>query len=117
MAECASPASSGHESGVRQDRLADFKGAKSRTVPLTARVVEMLGSLGPEKAGYVFHRTDGSQLYQTWVNEQHAAARNLLKLPDEFVPHTFRHYAGFRTIPGEASLGPIGGGLMNIFPA
>jgi hypothetical protein len=32
-------------------------------------------------------------------------------------PHTIRHYAGFRTIPGEASLGPIGGGLMNIFPA
>jgi integrase/recombinase XerD len=31
--------------------------------------------------------------------------------------HTFRHYAGSRAIPGEASLGPIGGELTNIFPA
>ena len=74
--------------------------AKSRNVPLTDRVVEMLRSLGPQKAGYVFHRADGSQLYQTWVNEQHAAARKLLKLPEEFVPHTFRHTYGTRL--GEA---------------
>jgi integrase len=76
------------------------KGAKSRNVPLTARTVEILRSLGPRKAGYVFHRPDGSQLYQTYVNEQHAAARKLLKLPAEFVPHTFRHTYGTRL--GEA---------------
>jgi integrase len=73
---------------------------KSRNVPLTARVLEMLPSLGPQKAGYVFHRADGSPLYQTWVNEQHAAARKLLNLPAEFVPHTFRHTYGTRL--GEA---------------
>jgi integrase len=76
------------------------KGAKTRNVPLTARVVEMLRLLGPEKAGYVFHRDDGSQLYQTWVNQSHADVRALLKMPAEFVPHTFRHTYGTRL--GEA---------------
>jgi integrase len=76
------------------------KGAKSRNVPLTARVVEMLRSIGPHKAGHVFHRGDGTQLYQTWVNQQHAAVRKLLKLPEEFVPHSFRHTYGTRL--GEA---------------
>jgi hypothetical protein len=28
-----------------------------------------------------------------------------------------RHYAGFRTIPGELKLGLIGGSLASIFPA
>ena len=32
-------------------------------------------------------------------------------------PHTLRHYAGFRTIPGEVNLEPIGGSLTKIFPA
>jgi site-specific recombinase XerD len=33
------------------------------------------------------------------------------------VPHQMRHYAGFRTIPGEVDFEPIGGSLMDIFPA
>jgi hypothetical protein len=32
-------------------------------------------------------------------------------------PHTIRHYAGFRTMPGELVLGLIGGSLASIFPA
>jgi hypothetical protein len=32
-------------------------------------------------------------------------------------PHTLRHYAGFRTIPGELKFGLIGGGLTSIVPA
>jgi len=32
-------------------------------------------------------------------------------------PHKFRHYAGFRTMPGELILGLIGGSLASIFPA
>jgi integrase len=40
-----------------------------------------------------------------------------LGLPTRIVPHQFRHYAGFRTIPGEVDLEPIGGSLTNIFPA
>ena len=31
--------------------------------------------------------------------------------------HVFRHYAGFRTIPGGQVFVLIGGVLMNIFPA
>jgi hypothetical protein len=31
--------------------------------------------------------------------------------------HVYRHYAGFRTIPGEVGFGPMGGSLTNIFPA
>jgi hypothetical protein len=31
--------------------------------------------------------------------------------------HLFRHYAGFRTIPGELKLGLLGGSLASIFPA
>jgi integrase len=32
-------------------------------------------------------------------------------------PHTLRHYAGFRTIPGDLVFGPVGGGLTDILPA
>jgi hypothetical protein len=32
-------------------------------------------------------------------------------------PHRFRHYAEFRTIPGELVFRPLGGSLVNIFPA
>ena len=32
-------------------------------------------------------------------------------------PHVLRHYAGFRTIPGELDFRPIGDSLANIFPA
>jgi site-specific recombinase XerD len=32
-------------------------------------------------------------------------------------PHRFRHYAGFRTIPGELVFRPLGGSLVSVFPA
>ena len=32
-------------------------------------------------------------------------------------PHLFRHYAGFRTMPGELDFGLIGGSLAHVFPA
>jgi len=34
-----------------------------------------------------------------------------------FRPRNSRHYAGFRTIPGELVFRPLGGSLVNIFPA
>jgi len=76
------------------------KNSKQRNVPLTGRVAEMLRRLGPQKEGYVFHRDDGSPLYQTWLNQRHAKLRKLLKLPVEFVPHSLRHTFGTRL--GEA---------------
>jgi integrase len=76
------------------------KNSKARNVPLTERVVRILKTLAPAKAGHVFHRGDGQPIYQTWLNQQHSALRTLLKLPVEFVPHSFRHTYGTRL--GEA---------------
>ena len=72
------------------------KNSKSRNIPLTKRAVEVLRTLGPAKTGYVFHRGDGQPIYQTWLNQQHSELRTLLKLPVEFVPHSFRHTYGTR---------------------
>jgi integrase len=90
----------GAELGYLKVRARHSKNSKSRNVPLTARVVEMLKNLGPHKAGYVFHRSHGQPVYQTWLNQQHSDLRGLLKLPIEFVPHSFRHTYGTRL--GEA---------------
>lgn len=62
-------------------RRKNAKSSKSRNVPLTARVVEVLERRHPAGRGLVFHGADGRPLYQTWLNQQHAAIRTLLKLP------------------------------------
>ena len=62
----------------------------------------MLRQRGPLKSGLVFHREDGSPLYQSRMNQQHAAIRTLLKFPLECVPHSFRHTYGTRL--GEAGV-------------
>jgi integrase len=46
--------------------------------------------------GLVFHRADGQPLYQTWLKEQHANIRLLLRLSADCVPHSFRHTYGTR---------------------
>jgi len=76
------------------------KNSKPRAIPLTKRAAEVLYRRGAAKAGYVFHRGDGTPLYQTWLNQQHAEVRKRLKLPADFVPHSFRHTFGTRL--GEA---------------
>jgi len=86
----------GAELGYLKVRARHSKNSKARNVPLTARVVEMLKGLGPHKAGYVFHRSHGQPVYQTWLNQKHSDLRALLKLPIEFVPHSFRHTYGTR---------------------
>src|SRR5258708_5315003 len=48
------------------------KNSKSRNAPVTGRVLEMLQRRKPSKTGYVFHRSDGQALYQTWMNQQHS---------------------------------------------
>src|SRR5215469_11416513 len=77
------------------------KNSKSRNVPLTVRVLEMLKERGRSGVdGLVFHREDGTRLCQTWLNEQQRKIRDLLSLPEEFVPHSLRHTFGTRL--GEA---------------
>jgi integrase len=76
-------------------RSANSKNSKGRNVPLTARVVAMLNNRVAD-VGLVFKRPDGSALSQTWLNQQHATVRVLLKLPTDFVPHSLRHTFGTR---------------------
>jgi integrase len=80
-------------------RASDAKNSKSRNIPLTDRASSVLNVQGRE-ASNVFHRSDDSPLYQTWLNQQHAAVREALKLPDDFVLHSLRHTFGTRL--GEA---------------
>jgi integrase len=87
----------GAKYGYLTVRSRKSKNSKSRNVPLTDRVSAMLKEpAGSKPAGLVFCRADGSGLVQTWVNEQHRAIRDLLKLPTECVPHSFRHTFGTR---------------------
>jgi integrase len=71
------------------------KNKRVRNMPLTDRVVEVLGhwNLGH---GYVFHREDGTRLSETWLDQQHAQVRALLKFPEDFVLHSLRHTFGTR---------------------
>jgi integrase len=86
----------GAQHGYLTVRRRNAKNSKSRNVPLTARVVEVLRRRRPAGCGLVFHHGDGRPLYQTWLNQQHSALRKLLKLPADFVLHSFRHTYGTR---------------------
>lgn len=86
----------GAQLGYLTVRRKNAKNSRPRNVPLTGRVVEVLLRRNPTARGFVFHRADGRLLYQTWLNQQHAALRALLKLPTDFVLHSFRHTYGTR---------------------
>jgi len=72
------------------------KSKKSRNVPLSERVVSMLAKSGPQSAGLVFTRGDGSPLSESRLDQQHLRLRKLLKLPSDFVLHSLRHTFGTR---------------------
>lgn len=72
------------------------KSRRSRNVPLTERVVAVLRRWGPRESGLVFHRGDGKPLSSTLLDQQHARAREALKLPKDFVLHSLRHTYGTR---------------------
>jgi integrase len=86
----------GAKYGYLTVRAGKSKNSKPRNVPLTGRAVEVLKRLGPSKTGYVFHRENGTPLSETWLDQQHAQVRALLKLPEEFVLHSLRHTFGTR---------------------
>ena len=71
---------SGARFGYVTIRADNAKNAKRRNLPLTARAVEMLKQRGPAQQGYVFARSDGTPLCQTWLNQQHSKLRDNLKL-------------------------------------
>ncbi len=64
--------------------------------------VAVLKSRGDKKTGLVFRRDDGKPLKLTLLEQQHRRLRELLKLPDDFVLHSFRHTYG--TCLGEAGV-------------
>jgi integrase len=84
----------GAQHGYVTVRRKNAKNSRSRNVPLTVRAVEVLRRRNPAGCGLVFHRADGQPLYQTWLNEQQAEFRRLLKMPADFVLHSFRHTLG-----------------------
>jgi integrase len=86
----------GAQHGYLTVRRKKAKNSKARNVPLTARALEILRRRNPAARGLVFHRANGQPLYQTWLNQQHSALRDLLKLPADFVSHSFRHTYGTR---------------------
>lgn len=59
-------------------------------------MLDMLKRRNPAKSEDVFQRADGPKLSQTWLNEQHRSLRPLRKMPEDFVPHSFRHTFGTR---------------------
>lgn len=95
----------GAQYGFLTVRKRNSKNSKSRNVPLTSQVSQMLkGRITEVGTDLVFRRRDGSgrQLGQTWLNELHRDARAVLGLGDEFVSHSFRHTYGTRL--GEAGV-------------
>jgi integrase len=69
---------------------------KSRNVPLSERVVEMLTKRGVQTAGLIFTRPNGEPLSESRLDQQHLRLRKLLKLPSDFVLHSLRHTFGTR---------------------
>jgi integrase len=76
------------------------KNKKSRNIPLSLRVVEILKLWEPKRAGLVFHRADGKPLQASLLGQQQKRVRELLKFPADFVLHSLRHTFGTRL--GEA---------------
>ncbi len=103
------------------------KGRKDRTVPIwPATALQLRRWLkridrAPDKP--LFPTLSGGLLTRSAVTDRlrravQAAVGKCTSLARQRIsPHTFRHYAGLRTIPGEVDFEPIGSSLTNIFPA
>ena len=103
------------------------KGRKERCTPLTKQAVDALQRWLREPRRSVgdvlFPNARGTRLSADGVQfllAKHVARarQKCSSLKNKRVtPHVLRHYAGFRTIPGELVSGPLGSSLANIFPA
>lgn len=103
------------------------KGRKDRTVPIWPATALQLRRwitridrapdkpLFPTSSGCVLTRSAVTDRLRRAVKTAAATCPSVGR--QRISPHTFRHYAGFRTIPGEADFELIGGSLSNIFPA
>lgn len=103
------------------------KGRKERISPIwpeTADLVTALMRRQPRQPGEpIFVNRYGEPLTASGFRFRlrqyvEAAAKTVPTITKKRVtPHVFRHYAGFRTIPGELEFELIGGTLANICPA
>ncbi len=91
---------SGARFGHLTVRSRNSKNSKSRSVPITGRVARVLSEFEHGQRGLVFFRHDGSELCQTYLNQQASKIRKALDLPHDLTPHAFRHTFGTRL--GEA---------------
>jgi integrase/recombinase XerD len=102
------------------------KGRKERCTPLTKSTVTALAAWireqGVDRTRILFPTVRGGRLSADAVQylvAKHAAAaqQKCPSLAEKHVsPHVLRHYAGFRTIPGELACGLKGFDLANISP-
>ena len=101
------------------------KGGKERQCPLWPGTVEELKPLIVNRApaGIVFLNRCGNPItrFGIYAVVERYVQRLQTQIPSllskRVSPHSIRHYAGFRTMPGEVDSEPIGGSLMNIVPA
>jgi site-specific recombinase XerD len=103
------------------------KGRKDRTVPIwpatAVQIRRWLPRIDAAPGQPLFPTATGGVLTRSAVTDRlrrakQMATRECTSLGHRRVsPHTFRHYSGFRTIPGELEFVLIGGSLTNIFPA
>ena len=101
------------------------KGGKVRICPLWTSTTVALRSLvaGRSPTERVFLSRRSEPLTRFGIHEivTRYARAAMNRMPDmrkkRIGPHTIRHYAGLRTIPGEVDFEPIGSSLTNIFPA
>jgi integrase len=101
-------------------RVEQGKGRKDRYVMLSPRLLEVLR---------IWWRAARPQhwLFPGWRTGRHITAPSIQAacreaslrcgLRKRITAHTLRHYAGFRTIPGQLKFGPIGGSFASGFPA
>ena len=103
------------------------KGRRERVLPLWKETVtalrDWLKVRGESKTTALFLNAHGDVMTRSgfeYILEKHgrtATTKQASLTNKRISPHSLRHYAGFRTIPGELVLGPVGGSLANIFPA
>jgi site-specific recombinase XerD len=102
-------------------RVEQGKGGKDRYTMLSPCLLEIL------RAYFRALRPAAPWLFPSWRPHKHVTAGAVQtacreawkrsRLGKHVTPHNLRHYAGFRTIPGELVFRPLGGSLVNIFPA
>jgi site-specific recombinase XerD len=102
-------------------RVEHGKGGKDRYTMLSPGLLELL------RAYFRILQPARPWLFPSWRPHLHLSAGAVQTacreawqrsgLAKRVTPHVLRHYAGFRTIPGEVDFELIGGSSPNIFPA